>query len=143
MFTPHRPSLDLTVYQSMRVHGDLTVYLTWYGPAADDSEPCIAIVPSFRSRASGFAPAVIALSAAYKWEHPSRELAHTVAFLLDGLGMEPTSSNGRRLLDLVHHHLDDLIKMPPMPTRQMMVIGEVKAVSSEEQVIETEIVRRL
>lgn len=115
--------LDLTNYHFCRRLGDLTVYGTWLGDAIDDSEPCIVIVPTFRLGVGRSKPAVVALSSAYKYDSPVY-LLHMAHDFADGLGFGAGPHNTRKVAEVIHSHLRDLIDMPPRPVIKTEHVAE-------------------
>jgi hypothetical protein len=126
-----RHALDLTKYTHKQVHGEMTLYMTWFSEdgTVEDAEPCICIIPT-RGKLGHFRPAVIALSAAYKYDIPevlannSREFAKTL-----GLGDRPNTVF--KIATLIHDHLLDLIKMPPKPVENV-VVGADAVITNKE-----------
>lgn len=121
MIEPARPFLDLTRYAFKREVGELTVYGTWVPCGeAGDSEPALAIVPRFREIGR---PAVIALSAAYKYNDPTY-LAIASHVFAQSLGIAAGVNSTLALANLIDDHLSDLISMPNEPT-QAVTIADV------------------
>lgn len=124
--TDHRPfekpALDLSRHKFMKPYKDLVVFGTWlHNDDQEDDEPCLVIVP--RYRAKGFTPAVVALSAAFKYTS-HRYMARASRQFNAGLGFEDSMANWHKVADAIFDHLSDLLKMPPSPT-QTIVVGEV------------------
>ena len=117
-----RPVLDLTKQHAQRVYDDLTLIFTWLGETVDDSEPCVVLVPTYRMLAPGhYKPCVIALSSAYKYddaEYLWRSAAHIANIL--GLG----GSSTFKVADKIQESLLELIKMPPRPVEQAVVVAD-------------------
>lgn len=129
-----KPFLDLTRYAFRREVGDLTVYGTWVPrPDADgDSEPALAIVPRFRVTGR---PAVIALSAAYKYNDPTY-LAMAAATFCCALGIADGVNNALSVANLIDDHLSDLISMPPEPTQAVAVADAVIDIGGRKRTVE-------
>jgi len=117
-----RPFLDLTRYAFRREVGDLTIYGTWIPCGEDDSEPALAIVPRFRAISQ---PAVIALSAAYKYNDPAYA-ARAASVFAKALGMDGELTSVLKVAELIDDHLSDLISMPPEPT-DAVAVADVEA----------------
>lgn len=114
-----KPALDLTRYAFKRELGDITIFGTWlYDNETEDSEPCLALLPTFRHR--GVKPCVIALSSAFKYNDP-QYMAHTTRVILKNLGFQESLTQAHRIADLVLDHLPDLIRMPHDPTEAVVV----------------------
>jgi hypothetical protein len=118
-----RPAIDLTRKAWVRELGEFAIYGTWvFSEDIEDTEPCIVITPRYRT--IGFKPICIALSAAYLYNNPrycvhkAREYAHL-------LGFDDDMSRTRKLAELIHDHLPDLINMPVDP-QKAIVVGEAK-----------------
>lgn len=137
-----RPVLDLTMRQWTRTRGDLTVIGTWYGTEVAGSEPCLVIIPTFRSR--GFQPAVICLSSAWRWEHDPRHVAQKTIEFVAGLGLPAEAATCLRLASLINDHLDDLVKLPPRPHTREIVGADALIRDSETGKVEhAQIVHRV
>lgn len=115
-------ALDLTKTHETRQHGDITAHYTWFGAEADEREPCIVLVPTFRILAAGnYKPCVIALSSAYKYADDAylMQSALNIAEIL-GLG----ASAAFKVASIINEGLLDLIKMPPKPVEQQIVVAD-------------------
>lgn len=122
--------LDLTKYAFVRRLGDITVYGTWVGPSVDESEPCLVLVPTHRINNRGsYIPAVIALSAAYKYDDPHYLLQAAIQYNRD-LGFEDSASHVHKVASVIYDHLQDLIELPPRPVENVRVGAE--AIITEE-----------
>jgi len=119
--------LDLTKYAFARKLGDITVYGTWVGPSVDESEPCLALVPTHRI--NGCRPIVVALSAAYKYADPRYLLQQSIEFNKD-LGFSDNASNVAKVASAIYDHLQDMIELPPRPVENVRVGAE--AIITEE-----------
>jgi hypothetical protein len=108
--------LDLTKYAFKRELGEFDVYGTWVGMTDEDIEPAIVIVTAHRS----CRPVCVALSAAYKYNDPSY-LARAADIFCQDLGLTPGLKNTVRIGEMIHSHLLDLIKMPPVPVDTVQV----------------------
>lgn len=117
-----RPVLDLNKQHSSHTDGELQVIFTWYGETVDDSEPCVVLIPTYRMLAPGhYKPCVIALSSAYKYDDTQylwRSAAHIANIL--GLGASATF----KVADKIQSSLLELIKMPPRPVDQAVVVAD-------------------
>lgn len=133
-----KPALDLTRHHFLRPSGDLVVIGTWiYNADQEDHEPCLVILPRYRT--NGFKPCVVALSDAWKYnpEHNGpRYLAEISQIFLIMLGMEDCMSNAHKVADLINSHLGDLLKMPPNPTSRIIVADATMTVDGRKRSIE-------
>lgn len=115
-----KPAIDLSRHAFIREIGDLTLFGTWlYNDDQEDTEPCLVLIPRYRT--AGFKPAVIALSAAFRYNNP-RYLARASAIFAKNLGFEDMAT-ANKIANLIYDHLDDLLTMPVDPTIAH-VIGE-------------------
>lgn len=115
-----QPAIDLTRHAFLRELGDLAVFGTWLmNEDQEDTEPCLVIIPRYRTH--GFKPAVIALSAAFRYNDP-RHTAQASAIFARNLGFEDLAS-ANRIANLIFDHLGDLVTMPNDP-QQAHVVGE-------------------
>lgn len=118
MSTPRpRPALDLTRYHARHTHGDITVFLTWYGDGAGRAEPALALVPTYKIGHEGVTPCVVTLSNAWRWSAEIGDPHHCAqASLIFArlLGMDDTTMFGpMRIATMIQDHLGDLVLMPP------------------------------
>jgi len=131
--------LDLSRYQWLRHIGQLAIYGTWIGPSIDESEPCLAIVPASRVTShERVRPAVVALSAAYRYDDP-RYLLQAARRFNAGLGFPDTMQNVMKVADAIYDHLDDLVALPERPSFGSVVGAEVTVTDSEGRSHEFEI----
>jgi hypothetical protein len=115
-------ALDLTKTHLTRTHGDVICHFTWFGADADGREPCIVLQPTFRILAAGnYKPCVIALSSAYKYADDEylMQSAINIAEIL-GLGQ----SAAFKIATIINDGLLELIKMPPKPVEQQIVVAD-------------------
>ena len=128
-----QPAIDLTRHAFMRELGDLTIFGTWLmNDEQEDTEPCLVIIPRYRS--IGFKPAVIALSAAFRYNNP-RYLAKASAIFARNLGFEDMAS-ANKIANLIFDHLGDLVTMPEDP-QSAVVVGEASVeVGGKKRTIE-------
>lgn len=115
-----KPAIDLSRYAFKRELGDLILFGTWLmNDEQEDTEPCLVIVP--RHRVRNFKPAVIALSAAFRYNDPIHT-ARAAATFAHNLGFEDMMS-ADKIANMILDHLGDLVTMPPDPT-VAHVVGE-------------------
>lgn len=116
-----RPAIDLTRHAFVRELGDLTLFGTWlHNEDQEDTEPCLVIIPSYRAKGT-YKPAVIALSAAFRYNDP-RHCARAASIFARNLGFEDLAT-ANRIANLIYDHLGDLVTMPNDPTIAH-VVGE-------------------
>ncbi|WBF05201.1 hypothetical protein [Burkholderia phage CSP3] len=114
-----RPAIDLTRYAFVRELGDIRLYGTWfYDAELDEDEPCLVLVPAFRSH--GVVPCCVALSAAFRYTDPRHLAAVSLQFAKD-LGFDGNiMSAAHKIGSIIDDHLLDLIKMPENPTEAVV-----------------------
>lgn len=85
-------------------------------------EPCMVLASA--NLKMGRPAFVIPLNAAYQYRHP-REAAQRVARCAEHIGVTGISG-ANKVMDAIHNHLDDLVKMPPAPRghRKALNLGE-------------------
>lgn len=115
-----QPAIDLTRHAFKRELGDIAIFGTWlWNNDQEDTEPCLVLIPRYRTM--DFKPAVIALSAAFRYNDP-RYLARASAVFSTKMGFDDMVT-AHKVATLIYDHLGDLISMPPDPTIAT-VIGE-------------------
>lgn len=123
--------LDLSRHAWIKEAGQLRIYGTWVGPNIDESEPCLAIVPSMRRTShETVRPAVVALSSAYRYDDPRYLLQAAVQFN-KGLGFPDTMQDVMKVADAIYDHLDDLVVLPERPSFGSTIGAEVTLTDSE------------
>lgn len=134
----NKPVLDLTRNHFVRAIGDLVCVGTWlWNPDQEDYEPCLAIVPRYRT--GGFKPCVVALSSAWKYnpEHGGPlYLAKASMIFAQQLGMQDCMTSAHKIGELIHMHLGDLIKIPPNPTQAIVVADASYTVDGKKHTAE-------
>lgn len=116
-------AIDLTRHAFVFHIQDLSLYGSWiFNADQEDYEPALVLIPRYRAR--GFAPVVIALSAAWKYDNP-RYLAQVSPTFVRALGFEDNLANGYKVAEIIYGHLDDLVKMMPNPTSRI-IVGEAR-----------------
>jgi hypothetical protein len=114
-----QPLIDLDRYTFKRTLGQYTIYGTWaFNYDQEEYEPALVIIPANRRR--GFQPAIVALSAAFKYDSP-KYCAKAAMVFAEGMGMAQGTQNAFDLAGLIHDHLLDLLKMPNSPTESILV----------------------
>jgi hypothetical protein len=118
---PHEKyAIDLTRHAFMRELGDMVLFGTWVeNHDQEDTEPALVIVPRYRPPSS-VVPCVIALSSAYRYDDP-KYLVHAAQGMAKALGFEDSMTRTHKIADMIHSHLDDLIRMPMDPTEAVVV----------------------
>lgn len=114
--TDRKPAIDLTHRAWLRTVGEFTIYGTWLRHDNGETEPCLVITPA---HAFVGKPAVIPLSAAYRYADP-RAAARSISAFALGMGKEGMQQ-AFKLADLINDHLSDLISLPPDPRERTVV----------------------
>ena len=128
----HRPALDLTEIAWSHQHGDITFVGTWYG---DELRPCIAIVPSYRSR-EGYKPSVILVDDIWKWSAEfglPGYVAMEAPRIVYCLGFDVTPQQCARVANLIQDHISDLLKIPPKPVERRVVADAIRTDENGKQ----------
>lgn len=125
MTQPHI-AIDLTRHHFMLPIGDMVLFGTWvFNSGQEAEEPALVIVPRYRQ--NGFKPAVIALSAAYKYNPCNRAEArgavHNARQFALGLGLSDSMADCHKILTMIHDHVGDLVSIPPSPMTAI-IVGE-------------------
>ena len=119
-------ALDLTRYHGRYQHGDLTVFLTWFG---NDLSPCLVLVPSFYEGHERVTPCVVLQRNAWLWSEAVGDGAHcarTSAQFCDHLRLNPTPTNTIRVSSIIRDHLTDLLSIPPAPFETVVVADAIR-----------------
>lgn len=111
------PVLDLTRRAFHKTRGDLTAVGTWL-LIEGEWEPALVIHRTGDERHPHFVPCVVPLRNAHIWYEDFGDPAPAVTScyrFLRGMRFDLTTGNVHRLLAMVHDHLDDLCRIPPLP----------------------------
>lgn len=130
-----RPTLDLTRHHFMKPFKDLCVFGAWvYNHDQEDYEPCLAIVPRYRHPKT-CKPAVVALSAVFKYNSESYCMRAARQFNID-LGFSDDMANSYKMAEAIALHLGDLLKMPENPTTSVVVADAVVTIGGKTRTLE-------
>jgi len=122
--------LDLRKAHSSRTHGDIVAVLTWVNDAR-----ALVLIPAYRRDAGWY---ILEESASYLWNINALDRAERDAALEHGkqqsgiacqmLGIEPTTRNRARIINIVTDVLPDLLRMPSAPEAEFVkaALGEMK-----------------
>lgn len=117
--TDRKHAIDLTRHQFHRHMGELSLYGTWlWNEDQEAYEPALVVINALNPRR--FRPCVVALSAAYKYNHPVY-MAHAAREFVTLLGLQDNMTMAYKVATLIEDHLGDLLKMPPNPETQIVV----------------------
>ncbi len=136
-----RIAIDLTNPAWSQVHGDLTVYGTYWLADEDGPRPCLVLLPTDQRRWANLMPCVVLLDQAWIWSEEigdPRRAAQTAFEFATCLGLDPEPTTVMRIRSLIVDHLPDLVPMPPMPADQRPtepVLGEVTVKDGDGKVI--------
>lgn len=138
-----RPELDLRIYAWKQTHGDITVYLTWLISSGD---PCIVMVPMRPPlHFQAVTPCVVPLESAHLWAEGWGGESHVKTMaekFAKTMNFDPSDPHRIfKITDLVRHYLEDMLKMPDIPTSQTHgVVGEMMRHDEDGDVHHTEII---
>jgi hypothetical protein len=126
--------LDLTRFHFRHVRGEIAVYGTWLLGIDSGPVPCLVLVPAHRT--INIVPCVVPLNHAWVWSEEKgdpREAARMALVMAETLGLGVSPSSGIKVRSIVIDHIEDLLKIPPMPSalREPVVIGEAKVTARE------------
>lgn len=113
--TAARHALDLTRVHARHTHGDITVFLAWYGDTLK-TEPAIVLVPTYRIGLPDVTPCVVTLSNAWRWSAEIGDAAHCAqASMIFArlLGLGEGLFGPMRVTSAIQDHLGELVLMPP------------------------------
>ena len=131
--------LDLSNSHFTDNAGDMVVIGTWLGESVEDSEPCLVIMPRYRSGVhEHIKPAVIALSSAYKYDDPKYLLSAAMHFN-QAMDRGDSMQNVHRLADAIYDHIGDLVSMPPRPVREKRIGADAFLTNEDGSTLELEI----
>lgn len=129
-----RSAVDLTRVHWSRELGDITIQGTWWMGLDSGPRPCMVLTATRKQ--SHTVPCVVLLDDAWVWSETIGDpqyAARTAMMFCKALGMIAAPSNAIRVRSMIVDHLDDLMKIPPMPEsfREKVVIGEAKITARE------------
>lgn len=127
------PDLDLTKYHQRRTLGDITLFLTWFGPK---HERCLILIPTAKEGHEGVIPTGIMEKDAWLWDEKigdGRYCARRTVEMLQCLGMAFSMTRAQRVTDIIRSHLEDLARMPPKPTERKVVADAIVTHESGRQ----------
>lgn len=155
-----RPVLDLDYRHKTHIHGDITVIETWFGEDPTQSQPCLAIVPSYRRMKFttdngtvlfGAKPYVVllhgdgdtAVPGCHSWDDP-KYAARKVFDVIHALAMEPSMALASRVIEIIHQHLQELYTMPETrPVEQAIAVAEATVTDGWGRARSTEIIEHV
>lgn len=135
-------ALDLTRYHARHQHGDLTVFLTWFG---DELSPCLVIVPTHYEGHERVTPCVVPQRAAWIWSEGVGDGAHcarTSNQFCHHLRITPHINNCIRITSMIRDHIGDLLFVPPAPFERI-VVGDAIRRDSDGKERHSEIIDRV
>lgn len=114
-------SLDITKAHAAHQIGDIIKVLTWV-----NDERAMVLMPAHRRQGAPWY--IVCESAAYKYDNPEY-LAKQSRRAAEVLGMDETTSTWYRIAKMIHDGLQDLIRMPSAPEKELLTAshGEMKA----------------
>ncbi len=114
-------ALDLTRYHERYAHGDLTVFLTWFG---DDLLPCLVIVPTHYEGHERVTPCIVLQKHAWIWSEAigeGRHCALTSYQFCHHLRLPADPTTCIRITSIIRDHIGDLLAVPPAPFDRVVV----------------------
>jgi len=135
-------ALDLTRYHERYTHGDLTVFMTWFG---DELTPCLVIVPSHIEGHENVTPCVVLQRDAWLWAESIGDPRHTARSSHDfckhlRLATEPM--NCIRIMSIIRNHIGDLLHVPPAPFERV-VVADVLRIDADGKEHHSEVTDRV
>lgn len=119
-------ALDLTRYHARYAHGDLTVYLTWFG---DELVPCLVIVPSHYEGHESSTPCIVLQRNAWIWSEALGDGAHCAISsyqFCHHLRIAPTPMSCIRVTSIIRDHIGDLLAIPPCPFERVTLADAIR-----------------
>jgi hypothetical protein len=83
-----------------------------YISGPEGREPAMVIFPMGKLTDPAICPAAICLSALYQWLDP-KYATRTAQRMVTAMGLEDSPGMITKFLDVVYHHIDDVVSMPP------------------------------
>lgn len=114
-------ALDLTRYHARYAHGDLSVFLTWFG---DTLAPSLVIVPSYYEGFDRVTPCVVLQKDAWIWSEAIGDGAHcasTAHQFCQHLRIASDPTTCIRVTSIIRDHIGDLLSVPPAPFERVVV----------------------
>jgi len=108
-------ALDLTRYHARHQHGDLTVFLTWFG---NDLLPCLVLVPTHYEGHDRVTPCIVLQKNAWIWSEAIGDGAHcarTSHQFCEHLRIRPDATACIRVSSIIRDHIGDILSIPPAP----------------------------
>ncbi len=113
----YKVAFDLSTCHEVYVKGSVTLWMTWNRVSG---EPCMVLTPNDPHLShERIIPCVIPMRTSWQWDETrgDPEFANMQAFrFCDALRFNPYNvRNIVKLQSLIRDHLEDLVRMPPMP----------------------------
>lgn len=125
--------LDLTRYHQRYQHGDLSVFLTWFG---NDLVPCLVIVPSYYEGFDRVTPCIVLQKDAWIWSTAIGDGAHcarTSYQFCQHLRIAPEPNNCIRITSIIRDHIGDILSVPPAPFDTAVVADAIRRDSNGKE----------
>lgn len=119
-------ALDLTRYHARYQHGDLAVFLTWFG---NELVPCLVIVPGYYEGHERVTPCIVLQKNAWIWSEAIGDGAHaarTSYQFAEQLRMAPGPNTCIRITSIIRDHIGDLLSVPPAPFEHVVVADAIR-----------------
>lgn len=114
-------ALDLTRYHARQQHGDLTVFLTWFG---DELVPCLVVVPTHYEGHEKVTPCIVLQKNAWLWSEAIGDGGHCAIVshqFCHHLRIKQSMNNCIRVSSIIRDHIGDLLCVPPAPFERIVV----------------------
>ncbi|MED5545691.1 MAG: hypothetical protein VYD90_10615 [Pseudomonadota bacterium] len=126
-------ALDLTRYHDRARHGDIDVFLTWFG---DRLDPCLVLVPAYVEGYENVTPCVVPQAAAWIWSEAIGEgdhCARTSHSFCKHLRINPDPHACIRVTSIIRNHIGDLLAIPPAPFEREVVADAIRTDSNGKE----------
>lgn len=139
-----KPSLDLTKTHFIRpmVGKGITVYGTWWRNAQDQFRPCLVLLPTNRRiDRKTVKPCVVLVDDAFMWAEETgdpRYAAGAGMVMAEYLGSDPIT-----VVNIIHGELSELMKIPPVPPGELVVVADGFSKDEDGKTIHRELLQRV
>jgi hypothetical protein len=124
----HEHSLDLAKSHWQKVHGDITVYGTWF--RLDEGwKPAMVLLRTGEERGDHTFPCALMLDDAWIFDERKGDAARAITMAIgfaEAMRMAYTDRKVvHRIFTIIHDHLGDLISIPPRPWHDPVVTADL------------------
>jgi len=150
-------ALDLTKRHFVHpyIGKGITVYGTWWRGDDGRHRPCIVLLPTNRRINQRVRPCVVTVDDAFKWdveakglnkeqrEACERYISNAGAVFAEQLGIGVGPHSASTVINVIHDELDDLMKIPPLPPGDLIVVADGFVTDENGKTKHREIVERV